>query len=87
MALRILASIILLFSVLFMPFGVSAILAFAGMAYFSFFLEAVILLFLSDLLFGVKEARFFDMVFISSIIFILFLVLVEFFKKKLKFYV
>ncbi|MEK9182820.1 MAG: hypothetical protein AAB809_01945 [Patescibacteria group bacterium] len=83
---RILASIILLLSVLFMPFWVSAVLAFAGMVYFSFFVEAVILFFLSDLLYGAGEAKFVDIVFVSLIISALTLLVLEFLKRKLKFY-
>jgi len=86
MALRILASVILLFSILFMPFWISVILAFASMAYFPFFLEAIFLFFLSDVLYGVNEARFFGIIFISSGISFLLLILMEFLKKKLKFY-
>lgn len=86
MAMRILASIILLFSVLFMPFWLSAILVFIGMLYFAFFWEAIILLFLSDLLYGAKEARFFYAVFISLIVSVIVLVIIEFVKKKIKFY-
>ena len=86
MLLRILASIILLLSVLFMPLWLSIILAFAGMLYFSFFIESVILLFLSDLLYGATEARLFGVVYISLIISVVLLTCVELFKKKLKFY-
>jgi len=86
MALRILASILLLLSILFMPFWVSIILAFLGIIYFSFFTEATVLFLLSDLLFGVKEVKFFGIVFISFVISVLLLGVIEFSKKKLKFY-
>ncbi|MEK7081273.1 MAG: hypothetical protein AAB902_02710 [Patescibacteria group bacterium] len=86
MALRILASVLLLFSILFMPFWVSVILALAGMIYFAIFWEVVVLLLLSDLLYGVKEAKFSNVIFISFIVSILVLVLLEFLKRKLKFY-
>lgn len=82
MAFRVGFSIILLLSVLFLPFWVSVVLALAGMLAFPFFLEAVFLLFLSDLLYGAKEARFFSAVFISLITAVLFFIAVEFFKKK-----
>lgn len=84
--IRIVAFIILLFSVLFLPFYVSAILAFLGMFYFSIFWEAIVVLFLSDLLYGAKEAKFSNTLFISLIVSILILVLVEFLKRKMKFY-
>jgi len=69
-----------------MPFWVTFILAFAGMIYFHIFLEAVFLLFLSDLLYGVREAKFFGIFFISLIIGVTLFVAVEILKKKLKFY-
>ncbi len=86
MILRILASVLLLFSILFMPFGVSVVLALAGMVYFSKFFEATVLFLLSDLLYGVKEVKFFDMIFISFIVSVLVLLIIEILKKKLKFY-
>ncbi|MFH1201002.1 MAG: hypothetical protein V1484_01585 [bacterium] len=86
MILRITSSILLLFSILFMPFGVSAILALAGMIYFPKFFEAVLLFLLSDLLYGAKEAKFSGMLFISFILATMVLIIIEIFKKKLKFY-
>jgi len=69
-----------------MPFWLSVILAFIGIIYFSFFGEAVILLFLSDLLYGAREDRFFHIVFISLIISSLILITLELLKGKTKFY-
>lgn len=86
MLLRILASILLLFSILFMPFWLSAILGLAGMIYFAVFWEATVLFFLSDLLYGVKEASFSNLIFISFIASAVVLVIIEIVKKKLKFY-
>ena len=86
MILRILAVFLLLFSILFMPFWVSAVLALAGMFYFSIFWEAVVLFLLSDLLFGVKETKFFGIVFVSFILAAVTLLIIEAVKKKLKFY-
>jgi len=84
--LRIISFIILLFSILFLPFYISVILAILGMFYFKIFWEAVIILFLSDLLYGTKEAKFLNTLFISFIVSILILILIEFLKRKLKFY-
>jgi hypothetical protein len=84
--IRILAGVALLFSVLFMPFWVTVILSLTGMVYFSYFGEALFMLLLSDVLYGTEEARFFGIVFISVIIAIPFFFLIEFLKKKLKFY-
>lgn len=86
MILRILVSVILLFSVLFMPFWVSIILALAGMIYFKSFWEAIILFLLSDLLYGVKEAKFSGVIFISFVAAAVVFIIVEIIKKKLKFY-
>ena len=84
MVLRILAFIILLLSVLFMPFWVSVILALIGMVYFSFFLEAVFLFLLSDLLFGIKEVRLFDIIFLSFIVSLICLIILELLKNELR---
>ena len=84
--LRILASILLLFSILFMPFWISIILAFAGMVYFSIFWEAIILFLLSDLLYGVKEAKFHGAIFVYFVISIIVLIIIEFLKKKIRVY-
>ena len=86
MVLRILATVILLFSILFLPFYISVILGILGMVYFSFFLEAVFLLFLSDLLYGARENHLFHMTFIAFFISVIILVVIELFKRKLKFY-
>jgi hypothetical protein len=86
MLLRILAFFILLFSVLFMPFWVSVILALAGMVYFNIFLEGPILFLLSDVLYGVREAKFSGVVFLSFIGASTFLIIIEIIKKKTRFY-
>ncbi len=86
MVLRVLTSIILLVSVLFMPFWVSVILSLLGIIYFRYYFEAALILLISDVLYGVPEPKFFDMVFISSITAIIGIVLTEFIKKKLRFY-
>lgn len=84
MAFRILASLLLLLSILYMPLWLSAILALVGMLYFSFFWESVVLFFLSDLLYGVREARFFNIFFVSLIVSFLVLVLIELLKRKIR---
>ena len=84
MALRILVSVLLLFSVLFLPFWVTVILALAGMIYFPVYWEAVALFFLSDLLYGTREARYFDIFFVSFIVSFLVLIIIELLKKKIR---
>ena len=69
-----------------MPWWVSVILALAGMIYFNVFWEAVVLFLLSDLLWGVREAKFHNMIFISFILTTIILIIIEIIKKKLKFY-
>ena len=86
MTLRILASVLLLFSVLFLPFWVSILLALAGMFYFSVFWETVVLFLLSDLLYGAGEAKFHGAVFVSFVSAIIVIIAIEIVKKKLKFY-
>ena len=84
MILRILAAFILLFSILFLPFWMSVVLALAGMAYFSFFLEAVFLFFLSDLLYGAPEPKLFNMVFVSFFSAFVCFIILELLKRKLR---
>ena len=86
MIVRIIAVMVLLFSVLTLPWWVSIILALLGMIYFSFFVEAVILFFISDLLYGVPQMRFLNVVFISSILSLICFIILELLKKKLRFY-
>ena len=86
MPLRISFSVILLISLLFMPFWLSFILMILGILYFSYFFEAFFLFLLSDLLYGVPEPRFFNIVFVSSLLSLIFLITLELLKKKLKFY-
>lgn len=62
------------------------VLALIGMAYFSFYIEAIFLFFLLDLLYGVKEIRFNNNVFLSFSIIIVIFIIIELAKKKLKFY-
>lgn len=86
MTARISVFLILFFSVIFLPFWLYTIMIFGAMVYFSFFMEGIALFLLSDLLYGVKEAKFFGVVFISLFISILIFIILEIFKKKLKFY-
>ncbi|MEK7113498.1 MAG: hypothetical protein AAB873_01585 [Patescibacteria group bacterium] len=83
MLLRILSSVAILLSLLFMPFWVSILLALAGMVYFAFYWEAVALFFISDLLYGVREERFFNFLIISTIVSFFTLLIIEYLKKKL----
>ncbi len=86
MALRILAFVVLLFSILFLPFWVTVILALGGMIYFSVYWEAVALFFLSDILYGAQVEKFGGMLFVSFFIALIVLLGLEVLKKKLKWY-
>jgi hypothetical protein len=86
MILRIVFTFALLLSILFCPFWVSIILALTAIIYFRFFWEAIGLFFISDLLFGMKESRFLNITLISTIFVTVMLLLIEFIKRKLKFY-
>ena len=79
-------SIVLLLSVLFMPWWLSVILTLGAMVYFPIFWEAVPLFLLSDLLYGTELAGLFNITFISSILSVLTLICLEILKKRLKFY-
>jgi len=84
MILRLITSAVLLFSVLFMPFWVSVILALVGIIYFKFFIEAVGLLLLSDLLYGAREEKMGYMIGVSFIVSLLFFVILEILKSRLR---
>ena len=86
MLLRVLASLVLLFSILYLPFWVSVILALVGMVYFPLYWEAVALFLLLDALYGVPQARFFGFVFVAFSLSLVMLIAAEILKKKLKFY-
>lgn len=84
--MRILLSLVILGSIFFLPFWVSVILAVSGIIYFKVFWEVIVIFFISDLFFGIKEARFFDITIVSTILILIILLIAEFTKKKLKFY-
>lgn len=86
MARRIIFDLLLLLSVLFGPFWLSVILALAGFFLFPKFWEGVILLFLSDLLFGIKTPGFWGMPYVSIFIGAIAFGLVEYLKKHIRFY-
>lgn len=84
MTLRIIAFLVLLSSILFMPYWVSIVLALAAIVYFSFYWESAILFLLSDLLFGVKENKFWGVLFVSAVIFLIIMIVAELLKKKIR---
>lgn len=84
--LRILAFIVLLLSVLFMPIYITAFLGLLAIIYFSKFWEGTIVFLFSDLLHQVKDNKTFPIIFLSFIISLLVLISLEFLKKKFNFY-
>jgi len=83
---RIIFSGILLVSILFFPFWISVILGFLGIIFFRRYWEVVILFAVSDLIFGSFGSRFIELPISSTISSLIILILIELFKKKLKFY-
>jgi hypothetical protein len=86
MALRISSIILILLSVLFMPFWLTLILTVFAMFYFDFFIEGVVLFFISDLLYGIEGEKLFGMMFLSTILALILLGVLQILKKRLKFY-
>ena len=86
MAFRISAALILLLSLLFFPFWISVLLGLAEIFYFRKFYEAVALFLLSDLLYGVKENRFWGITLVSFIVSLVCILGIELLKRRLKFY-
>ncbi len=86
MAQRISASLVILLSLLFAPFWLSAILVLAAMLYFDLFLEALFLLLLSDLLYGVDGGSFLGTTYTSFLLSAIALAVIEFIKTKTVFY-
>ena len=83
---RFLFTIVLLLSVLFAPFWLSAVLGIVGMFAFRIYWEAAVVFLISDLLYGTETERFLDFPFISLTASVLALSLVEVLKRKLRYY-
>jgi len=86
MVKRICFSGLFLLSMMFLPFWFSLLLVFVGVALFPVFWESVIFLLIMDLIYGVKQDKFWGLLYVSSLFGVCFLVLFELLKKKLKFY-
>jgi hypothetical protein len=69
-----------------MPFWFSALGALVGMAMFRTYWEAVVILMISDAMFGANVAKFMNFTFVSSASAFLILVVFHFLKKKIRFY-
>lgn len=86
MLYRILTSIFLFISIFFLPFWVSVILGVISIFYFNFFVEIVFIFLIMDLFYGIPEIKFGNIPFVASMSALLVLLLLEYFKKGLKFY-
>jgi len=86
MALRVFTSILLVLSIFFMPFWLSVVLALAGMMYFRYYIEAVFVFLIGDLLYGAAEPKLYGVTFALSIMNLLLFICIEYIKPKLKYY-
>lgn len=75
--------ILLIFSAFFLPWWLSLPLAILGFFSFKFFIEAVLVFFIMDLMYAIPEPRFGGYMFVMSSIALLFLVAINLFKKKI----
>jgi hypothetical protein len=86
MLTRVLSVIVIFLSVFFMPFWVFALLALLGIVYFDIFVESIVLLLISDLLYGIREGRLGGIYFFTTICGIIIIIMAEVLKKKTRFY-
>jgi len=86
MAKRIIFSFLLIVAILIFPFWAVYALAFLGIIFFPVYWEAIVLLFLVELLFGIRENSLWQFISKSTLGAILGLILIEYLKKKLRFY-
>lgn len=85
MAKRIIFSILLFISLFFLPFWVFIILSLVGMFLFLDYYEALFLLFFADMLYGTRENRYFNFVYIYSIFGLILFFTINFIKQKIRF--
>lgn len=86
MPTRIIFSIALFSMMFFLPFYFLIIFAIIGLFLFKRYYEALIILLFADLLFGTKQSYFLDVVYMYSILGIVLFFIIEFLKKKLRYY-
>ncbi len=84
MPTRLLVFFVLLVALIALPFWVLAVLVFLCMLYFKLFIEGVVILLISDLLYGLAEPKFGNMLFISALASALVLALIEYLRTKLR---
>lgn len=77
---------IVILSMLYLPFWVTAVISVAAMVYFRWFFEAVIIFFCIDALFGAPSARFFHTYTAVTLLGLLTLCVVEYVKTRVRLY-
>lgn len=82
MTKRIIVSVILLLSATYMPFWLTAIIALGGIVYFRYYIEAIIIMFLVDLLFGAEVKMFHGFHFAASISALIILLIAEYIRER-----
>jgi hypothetical protein len=86
MGYRILVTVFLILSVLFLPYWLQGI-SFVGAAfYFSIYWEGLVVFLISDLIFAQITPKLFGILYASLIISIILLISIELLKKKLRYY-
>ncbi len=84
MVKRILFLILLVFCVFFTPYFIYLPLALFGLIYFKNYWEGLVAVFLSDMIYNTPEAKFYGLVFISTIIFLIIFFVIEIIKQKIR---
>ena len=86
MVLRIFINIIILISVLYLPWWVTTTAVFTGFLIFKNFYEGIIAGFLLDTLYGAKISQFFGIWFVFTAVYFVGYVIIRRVKKNLRFY-
>jgi hypothetical protein len=86
MGYRILSTLFLILSVLFLPFWLQALFFVLAAFYFSIYWEGVVVFLISDLIFAQNTPKLFGILYGALILSLLFLLAIEILKKKLRYY-
>lgn len=83
---RIIFTVFLLIFLIFLPFWIYLPFAVLGIFYFNFYIEAFIVFLVSDLLYGIKIDKLFNLGFFQSSLVLFIFILGEFIKRNTRFY-
>lgn len=83
---RILLDIVIVLSVFYLPWWISAILVAIGAFFFDKFYEIFFIGLLLDILYGVKTEKFYGVWFIFTVVFTLIYIIIKYFKKNIRSY-